>query len=146
METYNRLFLNSKICIDMRYISELNISFSLEIKGNDKRFRFSPCMNGGSIYVTEDVAEIEALEKSTMYNRVYRRHESCVNEVVGSNENKKNGKKTTKMKEVAEVTNWQDAKEYLVANCEVEEDAVGNPEEILEAAKKCKVTFPNIDK
>ena len=37
----------------MRYISDKNISFSLPVSGQDKRFRFTPCMKGGSIYVTQ---------------------------------------------------------------------------------------------
>ena len=130
----------------MRYISKLNISFSLDVNGNDKRFRFTSCMDGGSIYVTDEAAEIEALEKSDMYNRVYERHPSCVDEEIQSKSKKKPGRKSTEMKEVLEVTNWQEAKEYLVDNCEVEEDTVDNPEKIMEAAQKCKVTFPNLEK
>ena len=129
----------------MRYISELNISFSLDVNGNDKRFRFTPRMNGGSIYVTDDVSEIEALEKNSMYNRVYKRHESCVNEVVTSSGNKKPGKESAKMDEVPEVTNWQEAREFLVTNCGVNEELLSNPTEITDAAKKNKVTFPNLE-
>ena len=44
----------------MRYISDLNISFSLLVDGVDKRFSFTPMAKGGSMYIAKTEAEIKA--------------------------------------------------------------------------------------
>lgn len=142
----------------MRYISDNNISFSLKVEGQDKRFRFTPRMQGGSIYVTTEPAEINALESSNMFNRVYKRapeyeNEKGMNAKKEVNAKKKTGgKKNTEKSEdkqseqvsVEEVSNWQEAREYLNSHYGSSLDDMNTPDAIIDEAEKQGVVFPNI--
>ncbi len=127
----------------MRYTSNKIISFAVMIEGTNKRIRFIPKMQGGSIYVTDDVREIEALEASNMYGRVYKRAPGCENEEVL----KKNaGVKvnTPKLKNVKTVSTWQEAVEYLSTKCGSEAEKLTTPEAIANEAVEKGVSFVNL--
>lgn len=136
----------------MRYIASSVISFSVSINGRDKRVRFNPVMDGGSSYVTNIDAEIEALEALSSFKRgVFRRALGSEKEVVSKVENdgkKGKGGRPKKAeggseKEVVDsVTTWQEAAEYLSEKCGSE--ALTEPDTILEEAGKKGVTFPNL--
>ena len=121
----------------MRYISNLNISFSLLVNGVDKRFCFTPCTRGGSMYIAKNDDEIKALEASDMYGRIYRRMEG--QSEIKSNVSKKAGRKSkssSKVQDVKGVETWQEAIEYLVNNHGSDRDALTTPDEILAEASK----------
>lgn len=130
----------------MRYISDLNISFSLLVDGVDKRFRFTPMAKGGSMYIAKTDAEIKALEASPMYGRIYRRKEGQVENAPTLP--KKGGRKpkaAPKAQDVKGVETWQEAIEYLVNNHGSDRDALTTPDEILAEAAKVNIRFPNIN-
>ena len=120
----------------MRYISDRVISFSLPINGNDKRFRFTPVMNRGSIYVTNSKDEIVALEKSPMFNTIYKRVES---QSISSEESSE-----IELTSVGSVTNWQEAKDYLKENFKIDARTINTPESIQKCATANNVVFPNL--
>lgn len=129
----------------MRYISNLNISFSLLVNGVDKRFCFTPCTKGGSMYIAKNDDEIKALEDSDMYGRIYRRMEG--QSEITSNASKKAGRKSkssSKVQDVKGVETWQEAIEYLVNNHGSDRDSLTTPDEILAEASKISIRFPNI--
>lgn len=120
----------------MRYISDKVISFSVMVNGTDKRIRFTPMMGGGSIYITDSAAEIEALEKNSAYrNGIFRR---APGETVKVEKGKKN-----KPVPVKGISSWQDAREYLVSElgCTGE---LNTPEEISAEAGARGVSFPDL--
>lgn len=129
----------------MRYISNLNISFSLLVNGVDKRFCFTPCTKGGSMYIAKNDDEIKALEASDMYGRIYRRMEG--QEVKPSP--KKGGKRPTKsssqVKDVKGIDTWQEAIEYLAEKCGSDREKLTTPDEILAEATAKGIRFPNIN-
>lgn len=132
----------------MRYISDSVISFSILINGRDKRVRFSPIMDGGSSYITNDPDEIKALESLSTFQRgVFRRVPGSEQEPLSDKSKKgkvgrpaKNG--GAGMMPIEEVTTWQEAAEYLMENCGSE--ALAEPDAILEEAGKKGIVFPNI--
>lgn len=136
----------------MRYISDSVISFSVQIGGRDKRVRFSPVMDGGSSYITNDVDEIKALESLSSFQRgVFRRAPGSEKEVVrkadspaakGKAGRPKKGDPKEELIPVNDVTTWQEAAEYLVEKCGSE--ALAEPDAILEEAGKKGVSFPNL--
>ena len=128
----------------MRYISNLNISFSLPVKGADKRFCFTPCMKGGSMYIAKNDDEIKALEASDMYGRIYRRMEGQETKPSPKKGGKRSGKTAEKMKEVKNVDTWQEAIEYLADWCGSNRESLMTPDDILAEAKAKGVCFPNI--
>lgn len=145
----------------MRYIADSTISFSVSIKGKDKRVRFNPVMDGGSAYVTNEPAEIATLEALSSFKRgVFRRAPGSKDEAVGnagksSNAGKGNagkGKGGTSKKgsdvvgatPVETVTTWQEAAEYLSKEFEVGADQLTTPENILALSAEKGITFPNI--
>lgn len=131
----------------MRYISNLNISFSLLVNGVDKRFCFTPCTKGGSMYIAKNDDEIKALEASDMYGRIYRRMEGQTEKVPNPSK-KAAGRKPKafpKVQDVKGVETWQEAVEYLVNNHGSDRDALTTPDEILAEAAKISIRFPNIN-
>lgn len=129
----------------MRYISDLNISFSLLVNGVDKRFSFTPCARGGSMYIAKNKEEIKALEASDMYGRVYRRMEGQAEGEVADTSPTRAGhaaKAPAKVKDVKGVETWQEAVEYLSDKCEREK--LTTPEEILAEAARRGIRFPDI--
>lgn len=130
----------------MRYISDLNISFSLLVNGVDKRFCFTPMARGGSMYIAKTEAEIKALEESPMYGRIYRRKEG--QEEIMPKPPKKGGRKTKdvqKVQDVKGVETWQEAIEYLVNNHGSDRDALTTPDDILAEAAKVNIRFTNLN-
>lgn len=127
----------------IRYVSDLNISFSIQVNGKDRRIRFSPRMNGGSTYLAETDEEVKALEASSMFNRVYYRAPGQV--IEESTSGKKGRKKAEdKFTEVGEVSSWQEAREYLVDKFGSDFKSLTTPDSILAEASAKKVTFPNL--
>ena len=134
----------------MRYISDLNISFSLPVDGVDKRFSFTPMARGGSMYIAKTEAEIKALEASSMYGRIYRRKEGQIpTEQAGNAPKPKKGKTAAKAapkaQDVKGVETWQEAIEYLVNHHGSERDTLTTPDEILAEAAKLNLRFPNLN-
>ena len=129
----------------MRYISNQSISFSIRINGREDsaRVSFTPHTSGGSTFMTENEALIEALEKSDMYNKVYRRAPECVSEEVKP---KRAAKKSAekKLTQVAEVAGWQDAVDYLTDKCGSDASKLTSPEAILNEAQAKGLAFPNL--
>lgn len=137
----------------MRYISDKNISFSILVNGTSKRVRFTPKMQGGSIYITNDEAEIKALEETGTYKRgVFERVPGSEIPLVPdtgtnsktSDKESLSGKKGKKVFVVEEITSYQDAIEYLVEKCGSDREKLGNPSNVLEEALAKGVSFPNI--
>lgn len=128
----------------MRYRSNKNISFSLLVEGADKRFRFNPCMQGGSIYVTNVPAEIKALEASSMFNRVYHRAPGCEDEKIPREKKQSSESKNSSAIEVPEVKSWQEAKEYLNTQYNIDMGKLVSPESIMSEATAKGIKFPNI--
>ena len=130
----------------MRYVSDKVISFSIRVKGqNDARVNFTACGDGGSTFSTDKPLLIEALEHSGMYGRVYRRAPEC--ECSGNKPCKKSPKKGDNEKRVKLVTSiggWQDAVEYLVANCGSDGSKLTTPTAILAEAEAKGVRFPEL--
>ena len=134
----------------MRYISDLNISFSLLVDGVDKRFSFTPMARGGSMYIARTDAEIKALEASDMYGRIYRRKEGQIPpEQAGNAPKPKRGKTAAKAapkaQDVKGVETWQEAIEYLVNHHGTDRGTLTTPDEILAEAAKQGIRFPNIN-
>lgn len=134
----------------MRYISDLNISFSLLVDGVDKRFSFTPMARGGSMYIARTDAEIKALEASNMYGRIYRRKEGQIPpEQAGNAPKPKRGKTAAKAvpkaQDVKGVETWQEAIEYLVNQHGTDRGTLTTPDEILAEAAKQGIRFPNIN-
>ena len=134
----------------MRYISDLNISFSLLVDGVDKRFSFIPMTRGGSMYIARTDAEIKALEASDMYGRIYRRKEGQIPpEQAGTAPKPKRGKTAAKAapkaQDVKGVETWQEAIEYLVNQHGTDRGTLTTPDEILAEAAKQGIRFPNIN-
>ena len=134
----------------MRYISDLNISFSLPVDGVDKRFSFTPLARGGSMYIARTDAEIKALEASDMYGRIYRRKEGQLSpEQAGKAPKPKKGKTAAKAapkaQDVKGVETWQEAIEYLVNHHGTDRGTLTTPDEILAEAAKQGIRFPNIN-
>ena len=134
----------------MRYISDLNISFSLLVDGVDKRFSFTPMARGGSMYIARTDAEIKALEASDMYGRIYRRKEGQIPpEQAGNAPKPKRGKTAAKAvpkaQDVKGVETWQEAIEYLVNQHGTDRCTLTTPDEILAEAAKQGIRFPNIN-
>lgn len=131
----------------MRYISPSVISFSLRLKGREDSVRvdFTPLTAGGSTYSTDEQRVIEALEKSPMFGKFYKRAPECVNEDVKPT--KKSARKSAaapKKTEVTEVNGWQDAVEYLVNHHGCDASKLTSPATITAEAEKLGVTFPNL--
>ena len=136
----------------MRYISDLNISFSLPVDGVDRRFSFTPLAKGGSMYIAKTEAEIKALEASSMYGRIYRRKEGQVFPENAGNAPKPKPKKgktaakaAPKAQDVKGVETWQEAIEYLVNHHGTDRGTLSTPDEILAEAAKQGIRFPNIN-
>ena len=129
----------------MRYISDLNISFSLLVDGVDKRFSFSPCGRGGSMYIARSEAEIRALEKSPMYGRVYRRMEGQEDIPVKSSSKGGKRKKAPQMQDIPGINTWQEAIEYLVSLCGSDRADLMTPEDILSEASANGIRFTNLN-
>ena len=128
----------------MRYISDLNISFSLLVDGVDKRFSFTPMARGGSMYIARTDAEIKALEASDMYGRIYWRMEGQKTKPSPKKGGKRSRKTAEEMKEVKNVDTWQEAIEYLADWCGSNRESLMTPDDILTEAKAKGVCFPNI--
>lgn len=124
--------------IKMLYISDRVVSFSLLVNGKSKRFRFDGRMRGGSYYVARTDEEINALEGSDMFGRIY--HRSPSEEPV----KRKRAAKVKEPKQVLEVSSWQDAQEYLMSNYSVDSSQLQTPDAILSAASSNHVSFPNL--
>ena len=129
----------------MRYISNQAISFSIRVNGreNSARVSFTSHTSGGSTFMTDNEALIEALEKSDMYNKVYRRAPECVNEEAKP---KRAARKAAekKLTQVAEVEGWQDAVEYMTDKCGSDASKLTSPEAILNEAQAKGLEFPNL--
>ena len=131
----------------MRYVSDRVISFSLMINNIDRRIRFIPVTRGGSIYVTDNKEEIEALENSPMFGNVYTRSEEqdCSKAEDGkSKSGRKTGNRFKKEQPVKGVDTWQGAIEYMVDQCGSDREAMTTPDEILKEAQRLNLSFPNI--
>lgn len=149
----------------MRYIADSVISFSIMVNGRDKRIRFNPLMGGGSVYVTENVAEIKVLEASATFKRgIFRRaagyeninvkepaqdgnaslpeNKREVSKVKGKNA--ESGQKKEKTEIVGAVTTIQEAAEYLIEKFGLEPDDLTDPDTILAVAAEKKVEFPDL--
>ena len=129
----------------MRYISDLNISFSLPVSGGDKRFCFAPLVTGGSIYVTTTDAEVEALEASPMYGRIYRRAPGQEEAVpVSGKKGKKNTSPKRELLPVNGIATWQEAAEYLASHYDVEPALLSTPDGILAQASAQGIVFKDL--
>lgn len=131
----------------MRYVSDRVISFSLTINNIDRRIRFIPVTRGGSIYVTDNKEEIEALENSPMFGNVYSRSEEqdCGKAEDGKGKpGRKTGNRFKKEQPVKGVDTWQGAIEYMVDQCGSDREAMTTPDEILKEAQRLNLSFPNI--
>ena len=139
----------------MRYVSDRVISFSLMINNIDRRIQFIPVTRGGSIYVTDNKEEIEALENSPMFGNVYVRSEEqecskaeeqdCSKAEDGkSKSGRKTGNRFKKEQPVKGVDTWQGAIEYMVDQCGSDREAMTTPDEILKEAQRLNLSFPNI--
>lgn len=120
----------------MRFVSDKVVSFSLPVRGVDVRFSFRPVSRGGSVYITTDPGEVEALLGSGMYGRVYT--------AVGLPEKKSEEKKADVPVVVgkdAGVENWQDAAEWLVKNKGVERKFLKTPDAIAAKGREAGVEF-----
>lgn len=97
------------------------------------------------MYIAKGKEEIEALEASDMYGRVYRRMEG---QTGGTDDNapQKRAERTVKapakVKDVKGIETWQEAVEYLSDKCEREK--LTTPEEILAEAARRGIRFPDI--
>lgn len=129
----------------MRYISNLNISFSLLVNGVDKRFCFTPCTKGGSMYIAKNDDEIKALEASDMYGRIYWRMDGQETKPSPKKGGKRPTKSTSPMKDVKGIDTWQEAIEYLAEKCGSEREKLTTPDEILAEATAKGIRFPNIN-
>ena len=127
----------------MKYISDLNISFSLLVNGVDKRFSFSPRTQGGSMYIAKSKAEIKALESSNMYGRIYRRAEDQPVELKTGKRGRP-AKQEQTVKDVNSITSWQEAIDYLSENFGSSRENLRTPDEILMEAVKKGVRFVNL--
>lgn len=133
----------------MRYVSDKVISFSIRVKGqeNSVRVNFLACSNGGSSFSTDKPLLAEALERSPMYGKVYRRAHEC------QCEHTKPGRKTSpkkcdtekRIKLVTGIAGWQDAVEYLVQNCGSDASKLNTPDAILSEAELKGVKFPDLN-
>ena len=88
---------------------------------------------------------LEALEKSPMFGKFYKRAPECVNEDVKPT--KKSARKSAaapKKTEVTEVNGWQDAVEYLVNHHGCDASKLTSPATITAEAEKVGVIFPNL--
>lgn len=131
----------------MRYISPSVISFSLRLKGREDSVRvdFTPLTAGGSTYSTDEQRVIEALEKSPMFGKFYKRAPECVNEDVKPTKKSARKSATAPNKtEVTEVNGWQDAVEYLVNHHGCDASKLTSPATITAEAEKVGVIFPNL--
>lgn len=124
----------------MRYVSDNVISFSIRTKGTDssKRVSFIPCSTGGSNFFTTCGTLIEAMEKSPMYGKVYRRAPECVD--YAATGKKKSAKEEEKRKTVS-VGGWQDAAEYLSENFGVGMAKLNTPAKIAKEAEANGIEF-----
>lgn len=127
----------------MKYISDLNISFSLLVNGVDKRFSFSPRTQGGSMYIVKSNAEIKALEASNMYGRIYRRAEDQPAELK-TGKRGRSAKQEQDVKDVNSISSWQEAIDYLSENFGSSRENLRTPDEILMEAVKKGVRFVNL--
>lgn len=131
----------------MRYVSNKVISFSIRVKGAEDsvRVNFEACASGGSSYSTQVPRVIEALEKSDMYGRVYRRAPECLCECAKpKHKGRRPPKEEKRIQLITSVATWQDAVEYLTEQCGVDEAKLTSPEAIQMEAAKAGVKFPNI--
>lgn len=131
----------------MRYVSDKVISFSIRVEGKAEsvRVNFTARATGGSTFTTQYPALIEAMEKSSMYNKVYRRAPECVC-MCGGKKKKKEQKSSDKdrITLVTHVQDWQDAIEYLTDTCKCDSANLSSPDDILSEAARCGVKFPNL--
>lgn len=129
----------------MRYVSSQSISFSIRLKGkeNSVRVSFIPLSSGGSTYLTDNEALVEALEKSDMFNKVYRRAPECVDEEAKPKRATKKAAEK-KLTQVSEVDGWQDAVEYLTEKCGSDASKLISPKAILNEAQAQGLVFPNL--
>ena len=131
----------------MRYISDLNISFSLLVNGADKRFSITPCARGGSMYIAKSKAEIKALEASDMYGRIYRRMEGQTEGTDVDVPKTREGctaKAPAKVQDVKGINTWQEAVEYLANKCGSKREELTTPEVILAEAARRGIRFPDM--
>lgn len=127
-------------------MSDKVISFSIRVKGqNDARVNFTACSNGGSTFSTDKPLLIEALEKSPMYGRVYRRAPEFECECrPGRKAPARKGDTEKRVKLVTGVTGWQDAAEYLVRYCGSDASKLNSPDAILSEANVKNIKFPDL--
>lgn len=127
----------------MRYVSDKVISFSMAVDGKDNcvRVSFTARSTGGSTFSTQYPALIEALEKSDMYGRLYRRAPECMCDCKAKAEKSETKKRVTLIPHVAD---WQDAVEYLTGQCGSDANVLSTPDSILKEAARCNVKFPNL--
>ena len=121
----------------MKYISDSILAFSLKVGKSVRRIRFIPFNRGGSYYLTNDSAEITALEKSAGFNKMFRKSPDCATQAPAEDL-----KKDLVM--VGEVTNYQDAITYLSKKFASDKSQLKTPDAILKEAEKHKVSFPNL--
>lgn len=129
----------------MRYISDNVISFSIKVKGREDsvRVNFLPLSAGGSSYSTDAPSVVEAMEKSPMYGKVYRRAPECLNESVHAKKPARVQRK--KLNVVGSVSTWQDAIEYLTDNYSVDRTKIATPDDVLKEADNLGLSFPNLN-
>ena len=130
----------------MRYISDNVISFSIIPEGESKSVRvsFSSHSNGGSTVITESEALIKALEKSEMFGNAYRRASECVGVKVGAKTRTPKAAAPA-LKNVPNVTTWQEAAEYLKETEGVDADLLKTPASILKAATEKGIKFEELN-
>lgn len=120
----------------MKYVSDSILAFSLKVGKSVKRIRFIPYNRGGSYYVTNDNAEITALEKSSGFNKIYRKSPEKTEQKV--TEDKKPFVK------VEEITTFQDAVAYLSNVFASDKSKLKTPDDIFKEAESHRVSFPNL--
>lgn len=130
----------------MKYISDRDISFSLDVGGTGRRVTFLPSAKGGSMHVTSDPAEIKALEASRMFGRVYRRDPSQPAPPPAGKAVKAQKKAAAPpLKAVAGIGSWQAAIDYLADTFGSPREELSSPEAILREAVGQGVAFPDLE-
>lgn len=129
----------------MRYISDSVISFSIKVKGRAESVRvsFSPLSAGGSSYFTDVTSVMEAMEKSPMFGKKYRRAPECINDTIKVKRVAREPARK-KLLEVPSVGSWQDAIDYLTSNFGLPIDKLSTPEAILNEAAANGIVFPEL--
>lgn len=126
-----------------------DVSFTIAIGGGNKRISFQPVTSGGSVYTSNDVEEMKAIEAKDSFNVLFK----CINtEEEEEKQNKGNGFVVVdkvgglhegELKDIKEIDNLADAREFLKENGAEGKD-LRSKVVIIEVARSLGFIFPNI--